>query len=179
MEFELQSLRSLVLEKSQLCAQLKKEVSLDNNCFQYFLCSFLIKPLSSFECTLYLHIILFFAALNHNLQFLLVPQKGIIMRNWSTCVNVLPSMQLAMIKKLEEVKSTIFELQGNEVLGSILTIVGQVDAGLNISTCLIQWFRLLPAGTTRELIRGNGSFVFWIRFFSTKKLLLFLSFELG
>ncbi|KAF3330699.1 hypothetical protein FCM35_KLT04053 [Carex littledalei] len=86
MEFELQALRSLVLEKSQLCAQLKKE--------------------------------------------------------------------LAMIKKLEEVKSTIFELQGNEVLGSILTIVCQVDAGPNISTCLIQWFRLLPAGTTRELIRG-------------------------
>lgn len=69
-------------------------------------------------------------------------------------------MQLAMIKKLEEVKSTIFELQGNEVLGSILTIVGQVDAGPNISTCLIQWYRLLPAGTIRELIHGNSSFAF-------------------
>jgi hypothetical protein len=36
MEFELQALRSLVLEKSQLCAQLKKEVSLDSNSFICF-----------------------------------------------------------------------------------------------------------------------------------------------
>lgn len=65
-----------------------------------------------------------------------------------------------MLKKLEQTNSTIFELQGNEVLGSILTIVCQADAGPNISTCLIQWYRLLPAGTTREPIHGNNSFIY-------------------
>ncbi|KAJ4750943.1 stomatal closure actin-binding-like protein [Rhynchospora pubera] len=86
MEFELQALRSLVLEKSQLCAQLKKE--------------------------------------------------------------------LAMIKKLEDANSTILKLQGNEVLGSILKIVCQADAAPDISICLVQWYRVPPAGTNRELIHG-------------------------
>jgi Ig domain of plant-specific actin-binding protein len=69
-------------------------------------------------------------------------------------------VQLAIIKKLEEAESAIFELQGDEVLGSILTIACQADTGANISTCLVQWYRLLPTGTTRELIQGNSLFVY-------------------
>uniref|UniRef100_A0A804QYL3 Stomatal closure-related actin-binding protein 1 n=2 Tax=Zea mays TaxID=4577 RepID=A0A804QYL3_MAIZE len=83
MEFELQALRTLISEKTQLCNQLKKE--------------------------------------------------------------------LAMIKRLEDDSSGLFELEGSNTLGSQLCIIPRVDGASNITNCPIQWYRVISGGT-RELI---------------------------
>ncbi|GJN17413.1 hypothetical protein PR202_gb04475 [Eleusine coracana subsp. coracana] len=85
MEFELQALRTLITEKTQLCNQLKKE--------------------------------------------------------------------LAMIKRLEEDSSDLFELEGSDTLGSEFHIIPRVDYAPNITNCPIQWYRVVPGGI-RELISG-------------------------
>jgi Ig domain of plant-specific actin-binding protein len=51
-------------------------------------------------------------------------------------------VQLTTIKNLEA-ELAIFELQGDEVLGSILIIACQADTGRDISTCLVHWYRVI------------------------------------
>ncbi|KAM3333173.1 hypothetical protein ACQJBY_028346 [Aegilops geniculata] len=85
MQFELQGLRTLISEKTQLCNQLKKE--------------------------------------------------------------------LAMIKRLEQDSSKLFELEGSDTLGSQFRIVPRVDGAPDISSCPAQWYRVISGGN-RELISG-------------------------
>lgn len=55
---------------------------------------------------------------------------------------------------VEENKSHMCDLEGPESLGSCLRIVPRADTALDISTSSIQWYRMLPEGSKRELISG-------------------------
>ncbi|KAJ3669197.1 hypothetical protein LUZ60_011147 [Juncus effusus] len=103
MEFELQALRALVFEKSQLCTQLKKE--------------------------------------------------------------------LDMIKRIEETKSSIFEIQGDAILGSSLSIVCQPELIKDFSNCAVQWYRLKSQQNNRELINGARKTIYAPEPFDVGKIL--------
>ncbi|KAG1365495.1 stomatal closure-related actin-binding protein 1 [Cocos nucifera] len=60
--------------------------------------------------------------------------------------------ELAMMKKLEENKSNLYELEGSESLGSCLCIVARTGPAPDISNCSIQWYR--TDGSKKELISG-------------------------
>jgi hypothetical protein len=62
-------------------------------------------------------------------------------------------LQLAMIKRLEEDSSNLFELEGSNTLGSLYHIIPRVDGAPNITNCPVQWYRIVPGGI-RELISG-------------------------
>ena len=62
-------------------------------------------------------------------------------------------MWIAMIKRLEEDSSDLFELEGSDTLGSQFCIIPRVDGAPNITNCPIQWYRVISGGT-RELISG-------------------------
>ncbi|XP_058107393.1 stomatal closure-related actin-binding protein 1-like [Magnolia sinica] len=62
--------------------------------------------------------------------------------------------ELAMSKRLEENKSHLYELDGSETLGSCLRIVPCTDSTPDISKCSIQWFRISPEGSKKEMISG-------------------------
>ncbi|KAG0482921.1 hypothetical protein HPP92_011005 [Vanilla planifolia] len=61
--------------------------------------------------------------------------------------------ELDMNRRIEENKSNFYKLEGSETLGSSLHIVPLIDSW-NISTCTIQWYRILPEESERELISG-------------------------
>jgi len=67
--------------------------------------------------------------------------------------------ELAMIKRLEEDSSDLFELEGSDTLGSQLCIIPRVDGAPNITNCPIQWYRVISGGT-RELISGATKFTY-------------------
>jgi hypothetical protein len=58
-----------------------------------------------------------------------------------------------MIKRLEEVSSDLFELEGLSTLGSLFQVIPRVDGAPNIKNCPIRWYRVVPGGI-RELISG-------------------------
>lgn len=62
-------------------------------------------------------------------------------------------------KRIEENRSHLYELEGPESLGSCLHIVPQTDTAPDISSS-IQWFRMLPEGSKRELISGATKSVY-------------------
>lgn len=62
--------------------------------------------------------------------------------------------ELERNKRVEENKSYLYELEGPESLGSCLRIVPRTATAPNISSCSIQWYRILPEGSKRESISG-------------------------
>jgi hypothetical protein len=119
MQFELQGLRTLISEKTELCNQLKKEVSPSRTeQASYYLRYY---DLSNVELC------------NHRATFIYI--------------------QLAMIKRLEQDSSKLFEFEGSNTLGSQFHIIPRVDDAPDISSCPAQWYRVI-AGGSRELISG-------------------------
>ena len=62
-----------------------------------------------------------------------------------------------MSKRIEENKSSPYQLEGSEALGSYLRIIPRTDSAIDISECSIQWFRISPEGSKKELILGKCS----------------------
>ncbi|KAJ6807792.1 stomatal closure-related actin-binding protein 1 [Iris pallida] len=62
--------------------------------------------------------------------------------------------ELELNRMLEENRSQVYELQGPECLGSCLHIIPRTAAAPDISIYSIQWYRILPEGSKRELISG-------------------------
>ncbi|ONK78504.1 uncharacterized protein A4U43_C02F19470 [Asparagus officinalis] len=62
--------------------------------------------------------------------------------------------ELERSKMLKDNRSQLYELEGPESLGSCLHIVPQTNTAPDISSCSIQWYRMLPEGSKRELISG-------------------------
>lgn len=62
--------------------------------------------------------------------------------------------ELEKNRRLEENKSHLYELEGPESLGSCLRIVSRTDSAPSISSCSIQWYRMQPEVSKRELISG-------------------------
>ncbi|KAL5223343.1 hypothetical protein ABZP36_028056 [Zizania latifolia] len=61
--------------------------------------------------------------------------------------------ELAMIKRLEEDSSDLFELQGSDILGSQFSIIPRFDGAPDIARCPTQWYRVISGGD-RNLILG-------------------------
>ncbi|XXG52955.1 hypothetical protein AAC387_Pa03g1141 [Persea americana] len=68
--------------------------------------------------------------------------------------------ELAMSKRIEENKSSPYQLEGSEALGSYLRIIPRTDSAIDISECSIQWFRISPEGSKKELILGATKSVY-------------------
>jgi hypothetical protein len=64
--------------------------------------------------------------------------------------------QLEMHKRLKE-NGTIpsFELEGLQCLGSMLHIVGLSGTHMDLSNISIQWFRIHPKESNKEIISGG------------------------
>ncbi|XP_077218920.1 plectin-like protein [Tasmannia lanceolata] len=62
--------------------------------------------------------------------------------------------ELAMSKRLEENKSSLYELDGFETLGSYLRIIPSTDSTADTSKFSIQWYRVSPERSKKELISG-------------------------
>ncbi|XP_072954997.1 stomatal closure-related actin-binding protein 1 [Typha angustifolia] len=86
--------------------------------------------------------------MEHELRALRV----LLLEKSQLCIHL--KKELAMIKRLEEDKSRLFELEGSESLGSCLHIVPRVDTAPDISNCSIQWYRIIPEGSKKVLISG-------------------------
>lgn len=63
-------------------------------------------------------------------------------------------LQLTRTKKGEENVPYLYELEGNETLGSYLQIQPCSDNAQDVSNCSIQWYRVSSDGAKKELISG-------------------------
>jgi hypothetical protein len=61
--------------------------------------------------------------------------------------------ELAMIKRLEEDSSDLYDLEGSDILGSQFCIIPRFDDAPDISSCPTQWYRVISGGN-RNLILG-------------------------
>ncbi|GMH10331.1 hypothetical protein Nepgr_012172 [Nepenthes gracilis] len=68
--------------------------------------------------------------------------------------------ELAMKKRDEDNSSHLWELDGQELLGSYLRIKNFSDKTAELSECLIQWYRVVSAAGKRELISGATKSVY-------------------
>ena len=59
-----------------------------------------------------------------------------------------------MKKKIEEEMSKLYELDGQERLGSFLRIQKRSDEAAELSECLIQWYRISSDSDKKEPISG-------------------------
>lgn len=62
--------------------------------------------------------------------------------------------ELAISKRAEGNKSSLYELDGSETLGSYLRVQPRSDQAPDLSNCSIQWYRLSSDGSKKELIPG-------------------------
>ncbi|KAJ0977983.1 hypothetical protein J5N97_013457 [Dioscorea zingiberensis] len=62
--------------------------------------------------------------------------------------------EIALSKRRDENKSLLFELEGLESLGSCLCILPRTDTAPNLLNCSIQWYRVQPEESKKELISG-------------------------
>ncbi|KAL0926364.1 hypothetical protein M5K25_002586 [Dendrobium thyrsiflorum] len=62
--------------------------------------------------------------------------------------------ELEMSKKLEQSRACSYELEGLESLGSCLRIISQMENGMEMSNCSVQWYRIQPEDGKKELISG-------------------------
>lgn len=69
------------------------------------------------------------------------------------------TFQLTRTKKGEENVPHLYELEGNETLGSYLQIQPCSDIAPDVSKCSIQWYRVSSDGSKKELISGILTFV--------------------
>uniref|UniRef100_A0A0D9VUA8 Stomatal closure-related actin-binding protein coiled-coil domain-containing protein n=1 Tax=Leersia perrieri TaxID=77586 RepID=A0A0D9VUA8_9ORYZ len=68
------------------------------------------------------------------------------------CVNLLKELELH--KRPEENDIPLFDLEGLQCLGSILRIVTQNGVAMDFSNITIQWFRVHPKESNKEIISG-------------------------
>ncbi|CAA2997315.1 stomatal closure-related actin-binding protein 1-like [Olea europaea var. sylvestris] len=68
--------------------------------------------------------------------------------------------ELAMSKKGEENMPYLYEIDGNEALGSYLVIYRCSDGAPEISECVIQWYRSTSEAGKKELISGATKSVY-------------------
>ncbi|KAH7557101.1 hypothetical protein JRO89_XS11G0046800 [Xanthoceras sorbifolium] len=62
--------------------------------------------------------------------------------------------ELAMSKRAEENKSRLYAFDGSETLGSCLQLRPCSNAAPQLAKCSIQWYRVSPDGSQKELISG-------------------------
>lgn len=75
---------------------------------------------------------------------------------YPTCFLILLFLlQLEMSKRREGNTSCSYELDGSETLGSYLRIIPCSDGAPDLSKCSIQWYRVSPEGSKKELISGT------------------------
>ncbi|XP_062189828.1 stomatal closure-related actin-binding protein 1-like isoform X2 [Phragmites australis] len=70
----------------------------------------------------------------------------------SSSVHLLKELELH--RRFEENDTPLYELEGLESLGSMLRIVVQNNASVDFSYSAIQWFRIQPKGSKKEIISG-------------------------
>ncbi|WVZ68476.1 hypothetical protein U9M48_017411 [Paspalum notatum var. saurae] len=92
-----------------------------------------------------------------DMEFELKALRNLISEKTQLCNQL--KKELAMIKRLEEDSSDLFELEGSDTLGSQFRIIPRVDGAPNITNCPIQWYRVISGGT-RELISGATKFTY-------------------
>ncbi|CAI8586668.1 unnamed protein product [Vicia faba] len=68
--------------------------------------------------------------------------------------------ELTRTKKGEENVPHLYELEGNETLGSYLQIQPCSDNAPDVSNCSIQWYRVMSDGAKKELISGATKSVY-------------------
>ena len=71
------------------------------------------------------------------------------------------TFQLTRTKKGGENIPYLYELEGNETLGSYLQIQPCSDNAPEVSKCSIQWYRVSSDGAKKELISGRFSVLFY------------------
>ncbi|KAJ8770333.1 hypothetical protein K2173_014943 [Erythroxylum novogranatense] len=62
--------------------------------------------------------------------------------------------EVAISKRAEENKSSLYVLDGSETLGSILQLRPRSNSAVSLSKCSIQWHRLSADGSQKEVISG-------------------------
>lgn len=60
-----------------------------------------------------------------------------------------------MKKKMEEEMCNLYELDGQELLGSFLRVQKRSDEAAELSECSIQWYRVTSDSGKKEPISGN------------------------
>lgn len=68
--------------------------------------------------------------------------------------------ELAINKRAEVKKSCLYEIDGNETLGSCLQIQSCSDNVPEVSKCSIQWHRVPSEGSRKELISGANKSIY-------------------
>jgi len=61
---------------------------------------------------------------------------------------------LELHRRFEENNVPLYVLEGPETLGSMLHIVVRDNASVDFSNASIQWFRIQPEGSKKEIISG-------------------------
>jgi len=69
------------------------------------------------------------------------------------CVNLLKELELH--KRLKENDTPSFDLEGLQCLGSVLRIVAISGTHMDLSNISIQWFRIHPKESSKEIISGG------------------------
>uniref|UniRef100_A0A0A9DKA4 Uncharacterized protein n=1 Tax=Arundo donax TaxID=35708 RepID=A0A0A9DKA4_ARUDO len=67
-------------------------------------------------------------------------------------VNLLKELELH--KRLKDNGPPLFDLEGLQCLGSMLRIVARSGTSIDLSNISIQWFRIHPKGSNKEIISG-------------------------
>lgn len=80
-------------------------------------------------------------------------------------------IQLALCRKSEENVSLLYEIDGNEALGSCLRVRPCSDEAPDLSKCTIQWYRSSSDDTKKELI--SGPLTFFSSFFFLTEIYIF------
>lgn len=68
--------------------------------------------------------------------------------------------QISLNKRREQNESLLYELEGLECLGSCLCILPRTETAPNLANCSIQWYRVQPEESKKELISGMHYFGF-------------------
>lgn len=74
------------------------------------------------------------------------------------CVNLLKELELHKRQKGNDIP--VFDLEGLQCLGSILRIVSQSGAPMDLSNISVQWFRIHPKESNKEIISGATRLVY-------------------
>ncbi|KAG8055070.1 hypothetical protein GUJ93_ZPchr0001g32630 [Zizania palustris] len=86
-----------------------------------------------------------------DMEFELKALRNLISEKNQLCNQLMK--ELAMIKRLEEDSSDLFELEGSDILGSQFCIIPRFDGAPDITSCPTQWYRVISGGD-RNLILG-------------------------
>lgn len=70
--------------------------------------------------------------------------------------------QLELHKALKDNGPPSFDLEGLQCLGSVLRVVAQSGTSMDLSNLSIQWFRIHPKESNKEIISGGVIFSFFL-----------------